>query len=187
MEPRVQIDFEACFFLAVGLLVLPWKWLLGAAAAAAVHEFCHYAAAWTLGIRCLGLRISAGGMRMTLSPMSPREELLIAAAGPMGSLLLLGLIHVFPQMAVCGGVQGIFNLLPIWPLDGGRILSSLLYHQPGLQKGIEIAAAVLLTAAGVWIQVHLNMGIWPVLLAGIVTAKAFLRKIPCNAEELGVQ
>lgn len=183
--PNFQIEFGAFFLLAVGLLVLPLDWLFGAILAAGFHELCHFLSAKLLGTRCLGIRIGAGGAKMELGPMGRWEELIIASAGPAGSLLLLMLHRVYPQLAVCAGVQGIFNLLPIWPLDGGRILTSLLCGRETVCRAVEIITSVFLFAAGIWMVP--GFGIWPVFLAGFATGKAFLRKIPCKEAFLGVQ
>lgn len=187
MGPSLRIDFGVYFLLAVWLLILPAEWLLGAVLAAAVHELCHYVAAKAMGISCLGLRIGAGGMEMELAPMRPKEERIVAAAGPMGSLMLLCFSRMYPQLAVCGMVQGLFNLIPIWPLDGGRILYSLFPDREKLCRGVEIGAAAALLCLGIWLWAYWNMGCCPFLLAEILTAKAFLRKIPCNEGKLGVQ
>ena len=63
---------------------------------------------------------------MELGCLSPVRELLAAAAGPVGSLSLMLMGRFFPRLALCGLVQGLFNLLPIYPLDGGRILRRAL-------------------------------------------------------------
>lgn len=186
MGPRFRIEFSACFLIALGLLILPLDWLFGAILAAVFHELCHYMTAKMLGISCLGIRIQAGGMVMELPPVSRTEELVIAAAGPVGSFFLLCFVHLYPQLAVCGAVQGTFNLLPIWPLDGGRILRCL-FSNPRLCEFIERSAAVGILCVGIWLGYHYKLGLSPVFLAALVTVRAFLRKIPCNAAQLGVQ
>ena len=58
--------------------------------------------------------------------MTIREELLCALAGPAGSLSLLLVSEWIPRIALCGMVQGLFNLIPAGNLDGGRVLRCLI-------------------------------------------------------------
>ncbi len=183
--PSLRIRFEAYFLAALMLLLLPLDWLLGALLAASFHEICHFFTACILGIKCLSIEINAGGAVMEFGPMDDWEELITAAAGPVGSFVLCGLGCVYPQMAVCGLAQGLFNLLPIWPLDGGRIIRCMFQSNPRLCGVIEFTAAVIILCVGVWLSTKLGIG--PGIFAGIVTLKAFLRKIPCKDAFLGVQ
>lgn len=187
MGPSFRIEFSACFLLALGLLLLPLDWMFGAVLAALFHELCHYTAVKMLGVSCFGLRIGAGGIVMALGSVSRKEEMMIAAAGPVGSLLLLCFSCVYPQLAVCGLVQGVFNLLPIWPLDGGRILRCIFYRRYSLCKIIESGVIVGILCMGIWFSFCYRLGLSPILLAGLVTVRAFLRKIPCIGGNLRVQ
>ena len=112
--------------LALTLLVLPLPWVAAAVLAAAVHELCHYLAIAALGGQVGRIAVGSGGAAMELGCLSPVRELLAAAAGPVGSLSLMLMGRFFPRLALCGLVQGLFNLLPIYPLDGGRILRRAL-------------------------------------------------------------
>ena len=120
MRDFVRVDVSACLMGAFLLLTLPLNWLLSALAAAAFHELCHGAAILLLGGRIWGVRIGSGGAVMETEPLSSGKELVCALAGPAGSLLLVLTFRIFPRVAVCALVQGAFNLLPVFPLDGGR-------------------------------------------------------------------
>ena len=119
---EVRIHGSACLLWAFLLLCVPLRWLLSSLAAACFHELCHYAALRLIGGKILSLQIQANGTTMEIVPLPSEKELICALAGPMGSMLLLLLIQVFPRVALCAGLQGIFNLLPLYPLDGGRAI-----------------------------------------------------------------
>lgn len=123
---RIWVSGWGCVALALTLLVLPLPWVAAAVLAAAVHELCHYLAIAALGGQVGGIAVGSGGAAMELGCLSPVRELLAAAAGPVGSLSLMLMGRFFPRLALCGLVQGLFNLLPIYPLDGGRILRRAL-------------------------------------------------------------
>ena len=126
MKPSVEIDAFAYLGVALLLLVLPVTWVAAAITAAAIHEIGHVAAVFLTGNRILHLRIGCRGAEITAEPMTSRQQILCSLAGPAASLLLVLLCHHFPAVAVCGLIQGIYNLLPVYPLDGGQVLQSLL-------------------------------------------------------------
>ena len=155
MRDFVRVDVSACLMGAFLLLTLPLNWLLSALAVAAFHELCHGAAILLLGGRIWGVRISAGGAVMETEPLSSGKELVCALAGPAGSLLLVLTFRIFPRVAVCALVQGAFNLLPVFPLDGGRALRCAAARSHLPSAGSEKCApgvwgALLLTLALHW-------------------------------------
>jgi Zn-dependent protease len=108
-----------------------------------VHELGHVAVARSYGIpvRQVTLQLLGGASELERPADSPRQELLIAAAGPALSLLLglggvLALATTDPtgvvrlllvQITAANLLVGAFNLLPGLPLDGGRIVRSLVW------------------------------------------------------------
>lgn len=179
-------------FAALLLLTLPLNWLAAALCAAFFHEFCHVLVLLLQGNPPGAVRIGPGGAEIEAAFESRRQELLCALAGPMGSLLLILLHRQFPRLALCGAVQGLFNLLPIYPLDGGRILSCILaIFLPGseekLLRQLQGIVCVLLAALAVAGSIVFSMGIWPLALSILLILKAFLRKIPCKRRQIRVQ
>ena len=118
----VKIHASACLMSALLLLTVPLPWLFSAFFAACFHELCHCIAVYALGSQVFALEIRFHGASMEIQPLSADKELICALAGPAGSLLLLLTVHRFPRLALCAAVQGTFNLLPFYPLDGGRAL-----------------------------------------------------------------
>lgn len=107
---------------ALLLLTLPLPWFAAAVAAAGIHEAGHLLAIRLLGADARKIQVGPTGAKIHTSFSEPWRELLCAAAGPAASLLLVLAAKPFPRIALCGFVQGLYNLLPIYPLDGGRML-----------------------------------------------------------------
>lgn len=119
---RIEVSPGFCIFWAFALLILPARMLLAAGTAAVFHELCHWLAIRLCGGEVLSVKIGAGGMVMETCPLPPGRELCCALAGPLGSFLLVFLYPITPLLSFCALVQGCFNLLPLYPLDGGRAL-----------------------------------------------------------------
>lgn len=121
----MSITGGACIWACILLLVLPLRWVAAAIVAAAVHELCHLLALSLLGIRVFGINIGGRGAVLQTDSLSDRDELICAMAGPLGSFLLLLFAKWLPRIALCGLFQGLYNLLPVGNLDGGRVVHSL--------------------------------------------------------------
>ena len=159
------------------LLTCPPRWLAASILAAAFHELCQWGAIWLWGGQALSFRAGARGAVLEVAELSPWREALAAAAGPVGSLLLLLFGGVFPSLALCGLGQGLFNLLPVFPLDGGRILFRIL-EALGLGKQAE-----KITAAVSWLTLGAVGGGCVLLgapLAALFILPLALRNISCK-------
>ncbi len=127
-------------------------WFMGAAGAAGLfvsivlHELGHAVVARKYGIpiRGITLFLFGGVAEMEEEPRSAKSEFLMAIAGPIVSVLLAALFGAAfivmrqqPGVAAIGGVMGylawlngilaVFNMVPAFPLDGGRVLRAALW------------------------------------------------------------
>lgn len=178
------------FALALGVLVLPIWWVFAAVLAALWHEACHYLALRLCGVRAVSFRVGVTGAMLEVRGLGMVQEMLCALAGPLGSILLLLTARWFPRTAICAGFQGIYNLLPIYPLDGGRALrclTNLLMPQSQGQmlcdflEKICILGLILLALYGCF---GLHLGLAPLLVgAGII----WRIKSPCKPWRNSVQ
>ncbi len=128
-------------------------WWMGVAGALGLfgsilfHELAHSLMARRHGIPIKGITlfIFGGVAQMDEEPPSPKAEFLMAIAGPISSFALsaacylalktgyqsnlpLPALGVFGYLAFVNGLLGGFNLIPAFPLDGGRVLRALLWH-----------------------------------------------------------
>ncbi len=123
---------------------------LGLFASIIYHEFCHSLVARRYGLpmRGITLFLFGGVAEMAEEPADARTEFLMAAAGPASSVVLGGLFYLIYRggaaadwpaavLAVIGYLAFInwilagFNLLPAFPLDGGRMLRAGLWRWQG--------------------------------------------------------
>jgi stage IV sporulation protein FB len=145
-----------------------------------LHEFGHILAARHFGVRTPEiLLLPIGGVsKLERIPERPREELIMAAAGPAVTLAIAALLllvlgglpptesifkdtsprGVLAQLALANMTLFVFNLLPAFPLDGGRILRAILAHFHGHLRGTQLAAAIGKVAAVVLGIFALSMG-----------------------------
>jgi Zn-dependent protease/CBS domain-containing protein len=181
-------------------------WITGAVTAlllfvsVLLHELSHSLVARSRGlpVSSITLFILGGVSNLEEEPKKPMVEFTMALAGPVTSLVLALIfwgitrvvgpvtepnytIAVIGFLAYINLVLGIFNLLPGFPMDGGRVLRSIIWGTTGsLSKATNIAARIgqafgwLLIAYGIYLifSVDLFSGLWAAFVGWFLTSAA---------------
>jgi Zn-dependent protease len=169
-----------------------------------IHELAHslVARARGLPVSSITLFILGGVSNLAAEPEKPGLEFIMAIAGPASSLVLAGIFWgiwylmgsqmafakaIFGYMALANALLAGFNLLPGFPLDGGRVLRSILWKTTGdLLKATNIATMVgrffawLFMALGVFLVFGFNVfglggflnGLWLVFVGWFLNSAA---------------
>ncbi len=129
------------------------------------HEFGHVFAARRYGVKTpdVTLWFFGGIASLERIPEKPKEELVIAIAGPLVNVVIAALLILFlgavvdpnnlvniqdPKIGMAAKLAGanlflaVFNMIPAFPMDGGRVLRALLAIRLGFARATEIAASI---------------------------------------------
>lgn len=181
VSPGFLLLIAGICWLDRGVDVLPWTLL-----ACAVHELGHVAVSTAFGgkVECLSLSVVGAELRFRYERMlSYGEEMAVAFSGPAANLavgILAGLCSAWLLSALSLGI-GAFNLLPILPLDGGRIVHHALdtcMDHPWPDRILTVLAGVIggvLLGFGVVAAVQ-YANVTLLLTAGWLLAKIFRGK-----------
>ncbi|MFI4859324.1 MAG: M50 family metallopeptidase [Phycisphaerales bacterium JB063] len=181
-----------------GADALMWKSLLFVTLFLIVilHEFGHALACRSVGGQARNIVLwPLGGVAFVNPPARPGAVLWSIAAGPLVNVLLVP-ITIFAYLGVRGGlampIDGhnlqlytfavmamnfgllIFNMMPVYPLDGGQVLMALLWFVVGRVKALKAASFIGLIAAGGLGAIALLMGdYWLLLMTAFVGWQAY--------------
>jgi len=183
-----------------------------------LHEFGHIFTARAFGVRTPDvILLPIGGVaRLERIPEKPSEEFLIAIAGPAVNVVIAAVlvliaganlsadrlaalesadVSMIDRLAAVNVFLAVFNLIPAFPMDGGRVLRALLAARLGYVRATEIAAMI-----GQWVAFALGfLGLFgnPLLIfiaifvylaaaseAHLVAIRAMSRGIPVTAAML---
>jgi len=193
--PMMIPDLSAADYWLMGLVGMLTLFL-----SIVLHEIGHSVVArrYKLGITSITLFIFGGVADLKEEPKSPGAEFLIAIAGPIVSVLIaigffavtvLGLFMGWPLQVLAiteylwfiNAILVIFNMIPAFPLDGGRVLRAALWKFKGnIKSATRISSAigstfgVLLMVLGVFAFATGNIigGLWWILIGLFVRAAA---------------
>ena len=156
----IKIDLMIAFFIILFCLTSQIEIYLILLLFAVIHEIGHLIAGILLGFNPKEIQINIAGVRVEFKPKIEEynkrilkgsslslKRAIIAMAGPITNFLIIAILQLIsiinPKFVLSNMVInvvyanfliGIFNLIPIYPLDGGRILKEILYIFKGLKK-----------------------------------------------------
>lgn len=187
------VRVDTLFLLTALLLGWPFArqpallaaWLVVVFVSVLWHELGH-----AVAFRCYGVEVDIslqafGGVTTPLSAVSltPRREIVVSLAGPLAGFLLGGGAFLFAQLLAAPGalatavlVQlvwvnlawGLFNLLPLLPLDGGRVLAAVT-RRVSRGRGERAAMVVSVVVAALCVLAALRAGWWfAAVMAGLM-------------------
>jgi Zn-dependent protease len=152
--PRTLPGLDTAVYYTMGVLAA-----LGLFASIILHELAHAVVARGFGLPIGGITlfIFGGVAELQDEPKTPRAEFWVAIAGPISSILIAAACYLAAVLAGQAGwaegfvvlaflasintILALFNLVPAFPLDGGRILRSILWWRNGdIKRSTRIAA-----------------------------------------------
>lgn len=173
MVPKIEIKGLFFIYLAFSILFIPFKWIASWLFAVTFHELCHILALRCFRCEMKHISIGFSGAVISSAPVSGVAALICEVAGPVGSFMLLIFSRLLPTVAVCGFIQGIFNLLPLHPLDGSKVLDHLLSlclpdkYKKSTVKIIQILVITLLLIGSLFLY-RISFGPVPLIIVLIL-------------------
>ncbi len=192
---KVKIIIKPDLYLLISLLCLliPIKWIVCWLVSVVIHELFHYLAISFCKLRINCINVNLGGVLMCTEPMTVRQEFICSLAGPIGSLCLLLLVRCLPCLSICGFIQFIFNMMPILPLDGGRVIRCLMdQFLPSkaaykffllFQRGFVFFLVIICLI----VSVRYHLGLLPAGIPLIILFKNLHAKLSCKQKDITVQ
>ena len=180
----VLLEIMGLLQLSLLLLLLPMKWMVAAMMAAAFHELGHCLAVLLCGGKMKGARSLVSGIRLEAVLPSVGTELICILAGPVFGSVPLLFYRQFPLVAVFALAQSMYNILPVYPLDGGRLVRLLAAH---FQLDLKFCKFIEVGTLFIIFTVSMNfcryLGLFPVVLAGGMLLWVSIRKTPCKLDD----
>ena len=156
-KAKIRVEPYFLIWLALLFAMIPLRFVLSAFVAALFHEMCHIAALKFLKYPVLDISVGGFGAKIHTVGLSGWAEIAIALAGPLGGFMLIPFAKWIPAISLFAFIQSIYNLLPVYPMDGGRVLSSVLglvFREQKAKKvlhSIQISMTILLVAGMIFL------------------------------------
>lgn len=203
--PTVVPHEDSYTYVAMGI-----AGALGLFASIILHELAHAIVAVNFGLPIGGITlfIFGGVAELKREPETPRAEFWVAIAGPVASVAIAAICYlsfvvfrsadvpafagVLGFLALSNTVLALFNLAPAFPLDGGRILRSLIWWRTGNFRRATRIASLFGTVFGSFLVVgglaqiadgNTLGGTWQLLIGIFLAATASQSRVHTNTVE----
>lgn len=185
---KLKIKFHWSFWVFVIFLIYfkEFNLLISTLISLVLHEAGHYCVAKKLGYKLNQVKLMPYGASLSGEDVfiESKHELMIAIAGPITSLIItmiiISLWWIFPQISNITSTfasvnlsLSVVNLLPCYPLDGGRILNSILKKKLSVEKsfkitkivsGVVIAILTLLYIISCFVKINYSLCLFVIFL-----------------------
>lgn len=162
---QIKLDMKIVFFLLVFYMTHQIKIYALLMIFACLHELGHLIVGLTLGIKPTSIEVKPVGFSITLKNpivdynkkilrgnVLELKKIFVYIVGPVINIFIAGIIYLInkyeikmQELIYINLIIAFVNFLPIYPLDGGRILKSILHITLGLKKAYELTEKISLS------------------------------------------
>ena len=181
------LAISAALSVAAYALIFPWQFALGMVIMLFIHEMGHAIVMKIKGIpigRMIFIPLFGAMVTMQRMPQNARDEAEVGIAGPLaGSLaasFCLFMAQASPQdprlwglLAYFGFFINLFNLIPVVPFDGGRVLGAI-------DRRVWILGFVALLGFQIWEWLNGGFSIWLLFFVVMAASQVFSRGVNIN-------
>ena len=178
MLRALEISPAFIAFLCVYYYFDPAKTFVPFLFSVTAHETGHILALTLMRARIHKLRLTFSGAVLVTDPLRSSREIVAAAAGPAVNAVFLAVFAKSePQIAFVNLLLLSYNMLPFYPLDGGRILRAVLHllfsanAAEGIERIVCVACCFFLLFGAAWLTCVRHVGLWPVIVWGLLAVR----------------
>lgn len=175
------LGFSALFSVAVYSLIFGWQFAVGLVLLLFIHEMGHAIVMKLKGIPIGGMifiPLLGAAVIMKQMPRNAKDEAEVGIAGPiagaLAAMVCLAMAHSYPgtiwgPLAYFGFFINLFNLIPIVPFDGGRVLAAI-------DRRIWIVGFIGLVAFQIWSWLNGNHSLFLLLFVFLAATQLWSRR-----------
>lgn len=174
-RPKIECTTGGILFLCIYGLWDPYGSFLPFILCICLHELGHILSLLCLQEKIRAIQLGFGGVTIYTAPLPYLKEIIIAAAGPLVTLGLL--LTVGSRNRICLIINLcllLYNMLPFYPLDGGRICRCILRlmfpitQAERIEKAVTIGTYSFLLIGCILCSICYNAGLWFMILWAVI-------------------